>query len=131
MIRRKKRPAMSVPTDSMGDIAFLLIIFFMLASSFMKTANVEAVSPTASDIETKDAPLVNVTVDKDGRIWTQGQEVSKDQLKIILQEQADLLREHPVHVLVDKSQLREVYMPVIEAVSEAGVKMILTGEPED
>lgn len=131
MIRRKKRPAMSVPTDSMGDIAFLLIIFFMLASSFMKTANVEAVSPTASDIETKDAPLVNVTVDTNGRIWTQGQEVTKDQLKIILQEQADLLRDHPVHVLVDKSQLREVYMPVIEAISEAGVKMILTGEPED
>ena len=34
----------------MGDIAFLLIIFFMLASNFMKTANVDMEEPRSSDL---------------------------------------------------------------------------------
>ena len=31
-IRRRKKPSLVLPLSSMGDIAFLLIIFFMLAS---------------------------------------------------------------------------------------------------
>ena len=40
-IRRRKKPSLVLPLSSMGDIAFLLIIFFMLASNFMKTGNAE------------------------------------------------------------------------------------------
>ena len=37
----------------------------------------------------------------------------------------------PVHVLVDKNQPRKVYMPVIQAISASGAKMVLTGDPEE
>ena len=48
-IRRRKKPNLVLPLSSMGDIAFLLIIFFMLASNFMKTGNVDLQRPGGAD----------------------------------------------------------------------------------
>ena len=47
--RRKNRLSVMVPTSSMGDIAFLLIIFFMLTSKFMKESHIEYKSPDSPE----------------------------------------------------------------------------------
>ena len=117
-----------VPTASMGDIAFLLIIFFMLASTFMKSANVQIESPSSSAIETQASPIVEVIVDADGTIWMGGVPSSAAEVNMACKIQAEELRETPVHLKVDRHLLRKDYMPVIEAISEAGVKMVLTGD---
>ena len=131
MIRRKKRMSPVVPTSSMGDIAFLLIIFFMLASTFMKSANVTVETPLSDDIDIQDPPMVEVVIDVDGNVWMQGAKVGISELTANLKAQAEELRDDPVHLRVSKGLLRKSYMPVIEAISEAGVKMVLTGEPEN
>ncbi len=131
MIKRKKKPPLIVPTDSMGDIAFLLIIFFMLASTFMKSANVEYESATSPSIESHDAPLVEIIIDNAGVIWLGGVEVTAEEVLTQCKMQAEELKEQPVHLKVDRNLLRKDYMPVIEAISEAGVKMILTGEQSE
>ncbi len=128
MIRRKKRQSLIVPTSSMGDIAFLLIIFFMLASTFMKSANVQVESAESNAIESQASPMVEVIVDSDGVIWMGGAQSSVAEVGAACKLQAEELKESPVHLKVDKNLLRKDYLPVIEAISEAGVKMILTGE---
>lgn len=120
-----------VPTSSMGDIAFLLIIFFMLASTFMKSANVHVENPASSAIESQAAPLVEVLVDSDGTIWMGGVQSTAAEVGMVCQQQAEELKESPVHLKVDKNLLRKDYMPVIEAISGAGVKMILTGDKSE
>lgn len=131
MIRRKKRMSLLVPTSSMGDIAFLLIIFFMLASTFMKSGNVELENPSSNAIEAQESPMVEVLVDADGTIWMGGVVSSVAEVGMACRMQAEELRESPVHLKVDRNLRRKDYMPVIEAISEAGVKMILTGDKED
>lgn len=120
-----------VPTSSMGDIAFLLIIFFMLASTFMKSANVVVESPESSSIESQAAPLVEVIIDADGTVWMGGVQSTVAEVGMACRMQAEELKESPVHLKVDRNLLRKQYMPVIEAISEAGVKMILTGEKSE
>ena len=66
-IRRRKKPSLVLPLSSMGDIAFLLIIFFMLASNFMKTSNVELEKPDAPSLEQQEPPKCSVLLDKDGQ----------------------------------------------------------------
>ncbi|MBQ7721609.1 MAG: biopolymer transporter ExbD [Kiritimatiellae bacterium] len=131
MIRRKKRMSLIVPTSSMGDIAFLLIIFFMLASTFMKSGNVQVENPTSDSIEAQESPMVEVIVDADGAIWMGGVVSSVAEVGMACRMQAEQLRESPVHLKVDRNLKRKDYMPVIEAISEAGVKMILTGDKEN
>lgn len=130
-IRRRKKPSLVLPLSSMGDIAFLLIIFFMLASNFMKTNKVELERPESPDLEQQEAPKSSVTMDKDGKIWYEGAQVSPhevtDALKVFVENNHD----YQVHVAIDKDLTRKDFMPLIEAISESGAKLILTGEKED
>ena len=131
MIRKRKHASLVLPLTSFGDIAFLMIIFFMLVSNFMKKANMEMVPAVSSSLDKQDAPKVNVTMDEDGVIWYEGNPCSPQELTGLLKMRADDLRDEPVHVSIHKSHPRRTFMPVIEAVSEAGLKMVLTGELEE
>ena len=130
-IRRRKKPSLVLPLSSMGDIAFLLIIFFMLASNFMKTGNVELEKPDAPSLEQQEPPKCSVLLDKDGQIWFEGTQVSKGEVTSALKELAEKDHEYTVHVAIHKDLTKRDFMPMIEAISESGAKMILTGEPEE
>ena len=131
MIRRKKKMSLVVPTSSMGDIAFLLIIFFMLASTFMKTANVQVENPESPAIEAQPAPLVEVLVDSSGTVWMGGVPSTAAEVEAVCRMRAEELKESPVHLKIDRNLLRKDYMPVIEAISSAGVQMILAGDKSE
>ena len=134
-IRRRKKPSLVLPLSSMGDIAFLLIIFFMLASNFMKTANVDLQKSTSPDIDQQEAAKASVMIDKDGVIWYEGHESTKEEveesLKILAEKNDDKEKGVEVHVTIDHDLVPKDYMPIINAVSTAGCKMVLTGDKED
>ena len=130
-IRRRKKPSLVLPLSSMGDIAFLLIIFFMLASNFMKTGNVDLKRPEAPALEQQEAAKCSVMVDKDGVVWCDGVQTAAGELASLLKPLVERDRDLAVHLSVHRELKRDDFMPVVEAVSESGAKIILTGEPED
>ena len=130
-IRKRKKPNLVLPLTSMGDIAFLLIIFFMLASNFMKTGNVEVDRAVAPNLEKQESAKSTVMMDKDGVIWYEGQQVGASEVTDALKERAEADHDWTVQVTIDKSLLKKDFMPLIEAISESGAKMILIGESED
>ena len=115
----------------MGDIAFLLIIFFMLASNFMKTANVDMEEPHSSDLEQQEAAKQSVTMDRNGDIRPQGQKVGASEVAALLKPFVDADKSLAVHVAIHNSLSHKDFNPLIQAVSESGAKLILTGQPED
>lgn len=130
-IRKRKKPSLVLPLSSMGDIAFLLIIFFMLASNFMKTGNVELEKPSAPELDQQEAAKASVMMDEHGVIWYEGHESSTAEIEGALKALAENNHDLLVHVTIHKDLLRKDYMPVINAVSGAGCKMVLTGEKEN
>ena len=129
-VRKKKRMDLVLPTSSMGDIAFLLIIFFILASNFMKTANVEAEKPASSDVDTVEDAQVSVIVDVEGKFFVQGIEVSQAEIESAVLQAVGDHKDKPVHLLVDKELTKEKFMPAMEALGAAGVKVVLVGDKE-
>lgn len=131
MIKRRKTSLPIIPTASMGDIAFLLIIFFMLASNFMKSANVKAEEPASPDVEPQEPALVSVIYDQDGQLWLQGVEIGMSELAGGVQVAVGDDRKLPVHVKIDKASTGVDFLPVIRSLSEAGVRIMLTGARAD
>jgi biopolymer transport protein ExbD len=70
-------------------------------------------------------------MDKDALIWYEGAQSSKDEVMGALKELVGKNRDFLVHVSIDKELKKKDFMPLIEAISESGAKMVLTGEPED
>ena len=130
-IRRRKKPSLVLPLSSMGDIAFLLIIFFMLASNFMKTANVDLEEARAADLERQEAAKQSVTMDREGVIWFQGQQVGANELADLIKPFVEQDKTLAVHVSIHKSLTHKDFEPLIQAISESGARLILTGQPED
>ncbi|MDA9934935.1 biopolymer transporter ExbD, partial [Rubripirellula sp.] len=74
--RKKKRRKVQVPIASMGDIAFLLIIFFMLLSEFSKDKDLPIELPRSDQVKKTEIVVVaRVAVAADGVIYFDGDQV--------------------------------------------------------
>ena len=130
MIRRKKRMQPVIPLASMGDIAFLLIIFFMLTSTFMKDANVKHEPARSPDIEEVKATNVSLSIDHEGVIRLMGTELRPTDVESAVSIVLDGQKSRLVRVTIDKTLEKKQYFPVIKALGKAGATPILTGEIE-
>ena len=125
-VRRKKRIRAIVPLTSMGDIAFLLIIFFILAS--IPKENVELAHPKADDLGEIEKTGISVVMDEDGKCYFQNESVPVEALVGLLKsyfENPD--RNRQVVVEIDRNLPYEVFKDVYAAVSEAGGIVVARG----
>jgi len=134
-MRRKRRGPVAVPIASMGDIAFLLIIFFMVCSNFVKESNVQYKSPTASDVDPVDATGVSVVLDQEGKIFLEGKRVpDADTLKSVLETMFEKQKSgdastRSVLFKCDVGMRLELFQPVMEAIVGAGGTVVAVGDP--
>jgi biopolymer transport protein ExbD len=50
-VKRGTKPDTQIPTTSMGDISFLLLLFFMVSTVFVKEKGLDVILPKAKEIE--------------------------------------------------------------------------------
>ena len=73
MLRRKRKDLGGIPTASMSDVAFLLLVFFLSTTKFDIKKGLGIVLPAVSDatakkVKLKDENLSKIWIDKDGNI---------------------------------------------------------------
>ena len=124
-----------VPVTSMGDIAFLLIIFFMVCSRFAKDPGVVIEPPTTVEVdELDDYPLI-VLIDKDSQIYFQGEPIASADMvegevrRFVEGKEDDKLR--TVLFRCDRNVGKHVFEPVIEAIAQGGGRIAAVGDPKD
>jgi biopolymer transport protein ExbD len=129
MFSRPKRPTLSIDMAPLIDVVFLLLIFFMLTSSFMPPT-VPLALPQASSKESSDSAKVIVSLDGEGRISISETLVSEGEfenlLKIELQKNATSV----VHFRGDKSVDYGIFLQLISRARAAGAQQFqLVHEP--
>jgi len=72
-IRRKRRNTGGIPTASMSDIAFLLLVFFLSTTKFDVKKGLGLVLPPASEqadkkVRLKDENITKILINKEGKI---------------------------------------------------------------
>ncbi len=134
--KKKKRKTIPIPVASMGDIAFLLIIFFLVCSEAVKDNSKLPVELPLSEYvkKTKATVVAYVVVDEKGQIYCDNAPVdsAKDiefSLRAILTNTVSDDQRH-VQFKCDKSQSKEVFQPVLQAIAEAGGIIEAVGETE-
>lgn len=130
-LKRRKRRSPFIPVASFGDIAFLLIIFFMLASVFMKESHIELTYARSRDIEKADAGVLSVVLDKNGELWLQGERCPKDALEPAVAALIEDNKTKKVTVKIDKNQIQQDFEGIFGSLSEAGAEIILLGEKKN
>jgi biopolymer transport protein ExbD len=128
------RPA--VPTASMADIAFLLIIFFMLTTSFSPDrTSVQLPDSLIRTEVAKEAAIVAVTVDG-VIVFTSGEEPSRplsgpDELGQLVREIVNLVPSKEFVIKADRAARYEWIDGVLDALRTNGARRIgLLTRPE-
>lgn len=118
---RKKRPIMALDLTPLIDVVFLLIIFFMVSTTFNKYGNIDIELPSAN-VETpnQDNKSIEIIIDKDGKYF-----ISKDgQSEPVELENLNMLLNgvNEVTISGDKELKYQVIMDVVSKVKNAGVE---------
>jgi len=128
-LKRRSMKKALVPLTSFGDIAFLLIIFFMVASVFMREQHINVTEAKSPDLDLLEM-VISVVLDEDGNLWIDGKSCPKpaleSQLSILLAAKED----KRVLLKVDHRLRQKDFGDVIGRLAQAGADILLLGEKE-
>jgi biopolymer transport protein ExbD len=113
------------------DMVFLLLIFFLLTSSFILNEGIKISLPEAKSSQMQDRKEITVSITKDGEIFLNGKEVNLDGL---FQRLTVMIKKDPgkaVIIKADKKIILEKAVRVLDAVKLAGAtKIVVATEME-
>lgn len=121
MIRRERKPAeTAIDLTPMIDMTFILLIFFMVATTFQKDLKIDINRPGASSGQVASTKAIKVYVDKQGQAYLDGEPV---QVWVIQSRLRDLLKaqtQKSVLVVTDESVPSGKLVEVVDQARLAG-----------
>jgi biopolymer transport protein ExbD len=122
MILRRKKPAPSIPVSSMADIAFLLLVFFMVTSVLDTDPDVQVDLPNVAGGEQLNKKIVNIYMANDEQKTLYYNTMKKPMNEIINEVRAKLGTNPDLKVLVhaDQNLTYKEIDDLFEKLKEAG-----------
>ena len=115
----------------MGDIAFLLLIFFMATTIFKTEEGIDVDLPRSETGENqKREDVLHVWIDENGRVWINDRFVADDQLQAIVTREAGA---QPGLVVAFNADVRAPYRAIATVLDKlkgsSAVHVSFTSEP--
>ncbi|MDP8204309.1 MAG: biopolymer transporter ExbD [Candidatus Tenebribacter mawsonii] len=124
MLRRKRKDLGGIPTASMSDVAFLLLVFFLSTTKFDIKKGLGIVLPAVSDgtqkkVKLKDENLTKIWIDKDGQITL----ISGGNEQIVPMNKLEktihlIVKDNPDMVISLKTDRKSKYQYMVEALDK-------------
>ena len=123
---KRKTSRSDVPVMAMGDIAFNLLIFFVILARAQDDSHLQWQPAEAMELEAAKYAKVSVLMDKDQKLYLNGQEISTSQLPGLIESHLGdaPVGERIVLLKCHKAVTAHRFQPVLEAVGEAGGDLI-------
>jgi biopolymer transport protein ExbD len=127
--KRPQREDVGIDLTSLIDVVFMLLIFFMVTTSFDRIAQINVKLPQASSDRRE--PLtesIEVTVDADDQVYIRGQKLINTQLGTIreaLRESVRTSEDVPVVISADGKATHQGVIKIMDAARQAGLSRIV------
>jgi biopolymer transport protein ExbD len=123
--RRRVPTAPALDLTSMVDVVFLLVIFFMVSTTFITLESGLPVDlPQAQSALAQASELPTVTVTRDERIFLAGREIGVDDLVAVLREAIDASGQGTVVMRADGGVPHGFVVTVMDLIRVAGAQRI-------
>ncbi|NVM05275.1 MAG: biopolymer transporter ExbD [Candidatus Helarchaeota archaeon] len=131
LVEKRKTQKAEIPTASLADIVFLLLIFFLVTTTINTDKGISLLLPAAG--QTKSVPkknLLNILINDYGDVLLQGEPIQipyiQNEIKRRIQENPNLI----VSVKTGKKTKYEIFIAVMDQLKLAEAKRISIAEPE-
>jgi biopolymer transport protein ExbD len=119
--RHSKTEEAQMDMTPMLDIVFIMLIFFIVTSSFVKESGVEVREPDALTAESKPLANVFIGIQANDRIWIQKKPVDPKNLRPTIE---NIMADNPggsIVIQADEGSKTETLLEVMNAAKAAGV----------
>jgi len=121
-LRKRKSEEAGVDMSALIDMVFILLIFFMVSSTFVKDMKLDLNRPGASSAQKASSKVIRVYIDKTGETYVDNQPVK---VWAIQGKLRDLLRastEKSILVVTDETIAVEKLIDVVDQCRNAGAQ---------
>lgn len=127
-LRRERKDDVELNLTPLIDVVFLLLIFFMVSTTFERQSEINITLPEASEEYTETEPdAVNVDIDMQGRIYINDQALVNSQILTIREAMRDVmldLDDPPVIISADAQATHQMVVRVMDAARQLGLVKI-------
>ena len=125
MLRQFKKREVTINLTPLIDVVFLLLIFFMVTTSFTRETQIKLELPKA-DVEALDEQpkLIEISIDKEGRMFVNGKSLvnsTVDTLKKAIQPLLNNDKNIPVIISADANTAYQSVVSALDATSQLGI----------
>ncbi len=124
-LKPKRNDELELNLTPLIDVVFLLLIFFMVSTTFEKTARLKVDLPQASaEAEQQPAEKIILGIDVQGRYYINDRQLVNTQLKTLkmaLSKVAGDNREMPVVLRADAKTPHQAVVTAMDAASQVGL----------
>ena len=128
-IKRRHREGAEVSTDSLSDIMFFLLIFFLILSTLANPSVIKVNLPSSKNNVVFDTKPIALVVTKDMEYYVNNKPVDAMNLESELVAAMSLVKEPTVILKVDNSLTVQDLVNVMQIGAKLKVKMVLGTKP--
>ena len=131
MLKRKRSGLAEIPSASMADIAFLLLVFFLVTTTISMDKGIGLVLPAIGEvIEVNPKNITNVLVNATGQVLLDEELVPLNQLRSRISNQLAQNDKLIVSVKTHPQTRHQIYVDVLDQLKQAGATRISIAEPD-
>ena len=122
---KKNREESEINITHMLDIVFIMLIFFIVTTSFVKEISIDVNRPTKSPIkEQKKSEVISVRISGEGQIFVQDRLITLDAVRANIESSLALKPEATVVVVSDREADAGFLVKVIDQSRLAGARNV-------
>ncbi|HBE04040.1 MAG: hypothetical protein A2096_05350 [Spirochaetes bacterium GWF1_41_5] len=122
--RKNLEPRLGIDMTPMVDIVFLLIIFFMIASTYVKTSGIRVNLPEAVSSDSHPKNDLVISVNENGDIFLDDRKVAMDSLQKLLKEEKIKSGRSALIIKGDRNIRYKSLVLVMDRAKMAGIEKI-------
>lgn len=122
--RHAKKDEADINITPMLDIVFIMLIFFIVTTSFTKETGADITKPSAESTENKPRGNILVGIRSNGDIWMNGGEIDLRQVRTMVERAVAENPEGEVVVIADRGTKTSDLVKVMDQIKLAGFEKL-------
>jgi biopolymer transport protein ExbD len=130
-IRGRRRETAELSVESLNDIMFFLLLFFLIVSTLANPNVIKLLLPSSKQSEQTTTKPISISVTKEKRYYVEKQEVPYTQLEANLRRYLSKVPDLTVVIRMDQGLTVQDLVGVLQIGVNLNIKMVLATEKID
>jgi len=131
-LRTRPRPKVIINITSLIDVIFMLLLFFMITSTFLEQPGIKLELPQARAESLSEPREFVLSVDKQGALFLNRQAVGLEALEAEIRKALPRMKDGALVLKADREVAHGLVVRVMDLAKRGGVKKLIIGtKPEN